>query len=505
MKKSLFTLFITISLSTFAQSPDLGKGVTFFAETSGTLSDGSHAPFWLTANKYGLSSVERNSGYVRGGLSRSTTNDSTRRWDIGYGADFVVPANYTSDFVVQQLYADVRWLRGELTIGQKQQPMQLKNNELSSGSQTFGINARPYPEVRLSLPDYWEIPGTKGFLSFKGHIAWGMYTDNRFQRNFTQGLTDYDQNVLMHTKAGYLRIGKKDKPFTAEAGLELASQFGSKHYLRGSNEFQHNGRDLSAFWHAFIGGGSDSNDGIIKNNEGNMLGSWVARLNYDTKTVRLGLYADHFFEDHSAMFHINYDGYAYENGRMKKKKNRFLVYPLKDIMLGFDIHFKRCTWLTDAVVEYIYTRYQSGPIYNDRNEYITDQMAGIDNYYNNSLEPGWQHWGQTLGNPLYVSPIYNTDHHLKFECNRFTAWHMGLAGQPTDELHYRLRISWQEGLGTYDWPYINPKRNVSIGIEAMYDAHCIYKGASVGAAIGFDRGALLGNNTGGCITVRLEH
>ena len=113
MKKSLFTLFITISLSTFAQSPDLGKGVTFFAETSGTLSDGSHAPFWLTANKYGLSSVERNSGYVRGGLSRSTTNDSTRRWDIGYGADFVVPANYTSDFVVQQLYADVRWLREE--------------------------------------------------------------------------------------------------------------------------------------------------------------------------------------------------------------------------------------------------------------------------------------------------------------------------------------------------------------------------------------------------------
>ena len=207
------------SSSIFAQSPDWSKDVSFFVETSGTLSDGSHTPFWLTANRYGLSSVERNSGYVRGGLFRSAMTDSTRRWEIGYGADFVVPINYTSDLIVQQLYADVRWRKGLLTLGQKQQPMQLKNNKLSSGSQTFGINARPYPEVRLALPDYWEIPGTKGFLSFKGHIALGMYTDNRFQEYRARGFGDYDQDVLMHTKAGYFRVGKKEKPFNAELTL----------------------------------------------------------------------------------------------------------------------------------------------------------------------------------------------------------------------------------------------------------------------------------------------
>ncbi len=507
MKKVILTSLLTITLNAFAQSPDLGKGISYSIETSGTLSDGRHAPFWLTANRYGLPSVERNSAYLRGGMFRSAENDAARRWDIGYGADLVIPANHTSHFFVQQLYADVRWMKGLLTVGQKQQPMQLKNNELSSGSQTLGINARPYPEIRLALPNYWDIPYTKGFLAFKGHIAFGAYTDNHFQKDFVEGRNPYDQNVLMHTKAGYIRIGKKDKPFTAEIGLEMASQFGGTHYDYTGSAYQKekSSRNLKSFWHAFIGGGADSMDGAVQNNEGNMLGSWVARLNYDTPDAKFGLYADHFFEDHSGMFHLDYDGYDYRDGRIKKVDHRYLVYPLKDIMLGADVHLKNFRWVSDAVVEYLFTRYQSGPVYTDRTPQILDHIGGVDNYYNNAIEPGWQHWGQTLGNPLYVSPIYNDDHKLEFECNRFTAWHIGIAGQPTPELHYRLRATWQEGLGTYDMPYCNPRRNVSVGLEACYDASTlIYKGFSIGAALGIDRGELLGNNTGGSITIRYE-
>ena len=72
------------------------------------------------------------------------------------------------------------------------------------------------------------------------------------------------------------------------------------------------------------------------------------------------------------------------------------------------------------------------------------------------------------------------------------------------ELHYRLRASWQEGIGTYDLPYPNPKRNVSLGLETHYRADQLYKGLSIGAAFGFDRGELMGNNTGGMLTLRLE-
>ena len=506
MKKVFLISFLATTINAFAQSPDLGKGISYSIEMSGTLSDGKNAPLWLTANRYGLPSVERNSAYLRGGIFRSVEQDADRHWGIGYGADLVVSSNHTSDFFVQQLYADVRWLKGMLTIGQKEQPMQLKNNELSSGSQTFGINARPYPEIRLALPDYWDIPFTKGFLGFKGHFAFGLFTDNNFQKNFVHGRSHYDKDVLMHTKAGYLRFGKKEKPFTVEAGLEMATQFGGTHYERVEDgyELTKASHNLKGFWHAIVGGGTDAHDGDIKNNEGNLLGSWVLRLNYDTKAATYGLYADHFFEDHSAMFHLNYDGYAYENGQMKKKDDRYIVYPLKDIMLGADVHLKHFHWISDAVLEYVYTRYQSGPVYSDRNPYVTTQLAGVDNYYNNSLKPGWQHWGQTLGNPLYRSPIYNDDENLLFQCNRFTAWHVGIAGQPTPNLHYRLRASWQEGLGTYDMPYPNPKRNVSIGINTEYNADQLFQGLSIGASFGFDRGELMGNNTGGMLTLRLE-
>ena len=507
MKKAFFVLFSAIIFNTytFAQSPNLGKGVSFVAEMSGTFSEGEYAPLWLTANKYGLSSIENNSGYIRGGISRSALNDTLRHWDIGYGSDIAIPVNHSSDFIVQQLYADLRWYKGLLTVGQKEQPMQLKNNELSSGSQTFGINARPYPEVRLSLPDYWAIPGTHKFLAFKGHIAFGAYTDAHFQKNFVHGSHSYDQHVLMHTKAGYLRFGSPHKPFNVEVGLEMASQFGSTHYEYTKDGYIKikNAHDAKSFWHAFIGGGSDSTDGETQNNEGNMLGSWVLRLNYDTKAATYGLYADHFFEDHSAMFHLDHDGYVFEDGKMKRKKNRYLLYPLKDIMLGGDVHLKNFRWLSDALVEYVYTKYQSGPIYSERTVQIPDHIGGIDNYYNNHLEPGWQHWGQTLGNPLYLSPIYNKDGNLDFQCSRFVAWHIGLAGQPTTDLHYRLRFSWQEGLGNYDSPYFNPRHNVSLGIEATYNLYKLYSGLSLGAAFGFDRGSLMGNNTGGTLTLRL--
>ena len=56
--------------------------------------------------------------------------------------------------------------------------MQLKNQTLSSGSQTLGINARPVPQVRIALPEYWQLPFGGGWLHLKGHIAYGMMTDD---------------------------------------------------------------------------------------------------------------------------------------------------------------------------------------------------------------------------------------------------------------------------------------------------------------------------------------
>lgn len=208
-------------------SETLSEGLVQRYEVQVSGSDGC-TPLWLNANKYGLSSLSSFNGYVRGGVERTLKVEDGKKWGIGYGLDFVVPLHYTSDFVIQQCYADIRFKHAVLTIGQKEQPMQLKNMELSSGSQTLGINARPIPGVRLSFPDYWSVPGLQNWLAIKGHFSYGRLTERGFQRDWTKGKYHYAENVMYHDKSGYLRIGpgNKDFPFSLELGLEMACEFG---------------------------------------------------------------------------------------------------------------------------------------------------------------------------------------------------------------------------------------------------------------------------------------
>ena len=62
------------------------------------------------------------------------------------------------------------------------------------------------------------------------------------------------------------------------------------------------------------------------------------------------------------MFLIDYDGYGSGDEWKKKKKSKFLLYDLKDMMLGVEVNLKYGTWIRDIVFEYIYTKYQSGPV-----------------------------------------------------------------------------------------------------------------------------------------------
>ncbi len=481
-------------------------------EVQTSLATGDHTPLWLNANKYGLSSLKTSNGYFRAGLFHSMEGDSARRWAIGYGVDLAVASGFTSKLIVQQAYADVRWLKGLLTVGSKEQPMELKNQELSSGSQTLGINARPIPSVRLSLPDYWTVPFTRGWLGVKGHIAYGMMTDDNWQKDFTVEPYKRTEHARIHTKAGYLRIGKKGKPVSVELGLEMACQYGGTLYsmepypeVPGSPKFVRieNQSGLKGMFKAFIPGGGDSGEGNYDNMAGNHLGSYLARVNMDFDNWYLGVYADHFFDDHSQMFFLDYDGYGKGAEFNEWKDSRWLVYDLKDMMLGVELKLKKQPWVNNIVIEYIYTKYQSGPIYHDRTYHLSDHIAGRDNYYNNYMQTGWQHWGQVMGNPLYRSPLYNEKPEIRIANNRFWAWHFGLSGDPLAGLHYRLLATWQRGWGTYDEPFTDPQRNMSLLAEAEYHFPNTHQlaGWGIRAAFALDHGELLGKNTGGQLTI----
>lgn len=511
MKRIQSTLFgVLMCATSFAQYvPPTVKDTTrvgilndinYKVEMQGSFSN-TKTPLWLNANKYGLSSLEKTNGYIRTAVYRPLSVDDGHKWGIGYGVDVAVPLNYTSNFVVQQAYIEGRWLHGTLTIGAKQQPMQLKNNSLSSGSQTLGINARPVPQVRIALADYWTLPFANGWLHLKGHIAYGKMTDDKWQHNFTNRQNKYADNVLYHSKAGYLKLGNDEVfcPWSLEVGLEMASLFGGTAYrpiAGGGMETLKGETGLKAFWKAFLPGGADIGETTYQNAEGDQLGSWVARLKYEGEMNSYSLYADKFFEDHSGMFFLDYDGYGTGNEWQQKKKRRYLTYGMKDWLLGFKYHRRADSWLNTIVLEYIYSKYQSGPIYHDHTQTIADHIGGQDNYYNHYIYTGYQHWGQTMGNPLYRSPIYNNNGKIEFTDNRFVAYHLGLAGAPTEYVNWRMLASLQKGLGTYTEPYSRERHNVSILAEVGYKAHSIsatwLNGIDIKAAYGMDFGSILG-------------
>lgn len=482
---------------------NLKNDVEYNVEMQASMAN-NKTPLWLNANKYGLSSLEKNNGYMRAAVIRPLQADSVRRWAIGYCLDMAAAMNYTSDVVVQQAYVEARWLHGVLTVGAKEYPMELKNQRLSSGSQTLGVNARPVPQVRLALPQYWQLPIGGGWLHLKGHVAYGMMTDDSWQHEFTGKQSKYADNLLYHSKAGYLKIGNEysNFPISVELGLEMASQFGGKPYLPTNDGMVQVPTDsgLKSFWNAFVPGGQDASDGVYGNKEGNVLGSWLMRINYDHELWRFSVYADHFFEDHSQMFLLDYNGYGEGEEWNVWKKHRYFKYALRDMMLGGEFHMKYGTWLRNIVLEYIYTKYQSGPYNHDRTQNISDHVAGLDDYYNHSVYPGWQHWGQVMGNPLFRSPIYNTDGNINVRDNRFWALHLGISGQPTERLYYRLLGTYQEGWGTYDIPFTRKHHNISFLVEAGFRFNHGWK-ARLGYAMDFGSQQMLGHNAGAQLTI----
>ena len=517
MKKLFSTLVVLLMTSTMQaqyQEPvrrDTSKlqplkGLEYKVEMQGSLSKGK-TPLWLNANKYGLSSLETANGYLRGGIERPLSTDEGHKFGLGYGLDVVVPINYTSKAVIQQAYVEGRWWHGTLTIGAKEQPMELKDNELSSGSQTLGINARPIPQVRLALSDYWTLPFANGWLHLKGHVAYGMMTDQNWQHDFTAKQSKYTDRALFHSKAGYLKVGNDEVfcPWSLEMGLEMVSIFGGTSYLpdgHGAMKTIENGKGLHAYWNAFLPGGADNGETTYQNVQGDQLGSWVMRFNYDGDWSGFSLYADKFFEDHSAMLQLDYDGYGEGSEWQEKKQRRYLIYDFKDWLLGFEYRYKPDNWLNTLVVEYLYSKYQSGPIYHDHTITIADHIGGKDNYYNHYILPGFQHWGQGIGNPLYRSPIYNEDGTIYFKDNRFVGFHVGLGGHPSEYFKWRFLGTWQEGLGTYEQPYTKKRHNVSLMGEATYRLQgqklpMWMRGVDVRMGIGADFGSVLGGNNYG--------
>ena len=471
--------FSFLSIGGFAQT------ISTRYEASGTYGSGEYTPFWHMANRQGINSHTNSAFHARLGVEgehRFCSKNIILEW----GADAVVGYNLASTVFVQQAFFDFQWKKIRVSLGQKERRGDLPNQRLSTGSLVESGNARPIPQIRLELPEYWNIPGTKGWFGIKGHLSYGWFTDGAWQEKFFSETSPRAKGTLYHSKAGSMRIGNEDKfPLTAEIGLHMVTQFGGSCYNtnREPGKYFENPVRLKDYFYALIplGGDASYDAGDQANVAGNMLGAWQGAITWNSDKWKLRTYYEHAFEDHSQLF--------WEYGLWTEQ------------LIGLELEFKQSKLARNIVFEYFNLKNQSGPIYHDKNSTFPDQISCADDNYNHGKYPGWFNYGQMIATPLCTSPIYNADGIQYCYNNRVEAFHFGMEGDIMDWLGYRTLYTRSNNWGAYKKPFKEIKTNRSAMIELTFKPQ-IMKGWSICTSFALDNGDLYGNNYGGMLTVK---
>lgn len=473
--------FLCLIFPLTVKASDLDS-IFYRAEVTATGSGGEHTPFWMTANRQGLGTPNKNYGYVRGEVGKFLNPE--RKFSWGAAIDIVGGWNVTAPFNIHQLYGEIKYRSLWAMAGSKEFWGEYNNHHLSSGNLLYSGNAMPIPQVRVGTYDFAPFWGTKGWFSVKTYLAFGKFTDKNWQKSWVLPHRDRTSNVLYCSRGLWLRGGNKDKfPLTADIGIEMGTQFGGTIYKDG--EIIKMPHKLSDWLKAIIPlqGDKDTPMGERTNVQGNMVGAYNISIGWFPKQDwYVKGYFEHYFEDHSQM--------TFE-------------YGWKDFQLGLEVKFPSNHFIEKAVIEYVYMKDQTGPVNNDWSPEIPEQVSGRDNYYTHYLYCGWQNWGMGIGTPLAISPIYNVTHILTFLNTRYFGYHIGLEGKPIPSIDWRILLTYTKNWGTYIRPLPEVLDNFS-GLAEINFKPSSFKGWFAKLAIGWDSGHLLGNSCGGMITIGKE-
>lgn len=522
-KRNITLLLLSALLSTVVAQETY---LHYFTQINASATAGENTPYWLAANRQGTVALQKNSGYIRYGMNvGGTFKNPAFRYNAV--ADFAIGHNQNAEVYIQQAFADLSWKCLTLSIGSKERFAEGKGDcnmfqgrkvgknsvntlfpnlyynymtNLGTGVLMYSGNSRPIPQVRLEIPEFTPFPWTKKWLHIKAHIAYGMFTDGEYQENFAKIMpkTRYGHNILYHSKAGFIRIGRRDKfPLEFEGGLEMYSQFGGDLYTHAGGRFLSMPKGFMEYIKAFIplSGGKDTPLDEQANISGNQIGSWHAAFNIYTKPLDIRLYGEHLFEDFSQLFFFEYQ-------MNQAGVRRTIFYPWRDILLGISIKNKSniLPFISTLQYEYISTYDQSGALYHDPSSNFNEQMDGMDNYYNHGLYPGWHHWGMGIGHPLVFSPAYNKDGSLQFRGNRLRAHHVGLSGSfEKIPFAYRLHYTYSENWGTYHNPFNKKRYTTSLLGELTFAPEKTPWLCSL--SIGYDKSNFIGENIGAMLTI----
>lgn len=387
---------------------------------------------------------------------------------------------------LQQLYAEVKWRSLMLSVGMKSRGSAFLNDSLSSGDLVWSGNARAIPEVRLGFVDFQNIPFTNGWVQVDLCISYGRFFDKTWTQNH---FNYYDGRISTDNLWTYKRIylqSKPSKPFNFMFGLQMSGIFGGKTFTYRKGELTKvvdNYHGIKDFFKMILQL-SGSDEGYLT---GDHKGSWDGAARYRFKSGHsLKAYFQWFWEDGSGLV----------------KNNGF------DGLWGLEYKSPRRGWLNGAVVEYLDFTNQSGPLHYDPSDNpgtsITTQVRGKDDYYNSTFYRPYVNYGMTMGTPLVMGTIYNTDGSQWLKATRVRAIHLAVEGAIGPEVDYMIKYNHRKCWGeTNSYYLLHPLVADSYFIGASWRPAKL-KGLKFGAMIGVDHGNAPSNAFGAILSVSYD-
>ncbi|GMQ82279.1 MAG: capsule assembly Wzi family protein [Rhodothermia bacterium] len=413
-KKSLLFYLFIIGFSTHVSRAQRAPG-SFVAEAFVSGSSEDVLPFWLTANQYGVQDPEGSNASAR--LASTVRGGETDGLAYRIGFDAVARSGKSASLFLQQLYGELSLGAIRLRAGRTEERIGLVHPRLSIGSMTLSRNAAPITKISISMPDFVDVPGTKGFVGFRGGLANGWMSGNRVVKN-----------AFVHEKYLFLRFGSSELPVRFNFGLTHFNNWGGTHMDPEIGELPSGFNDFLRVFFARPADSSTVVESETTNVLGNALGAYDGSFEFFfIPAVKLSMYHQFYLEDTVSL-------------RLRS---------WRDGIWGIALEFEnRPAGIRSVLWEHVYTKQQGSRSFERR---------GTDNYYNHVLyASGWTHRGRALGLPLALTAegfggVIN---------NILVAQHVGIEGMFAGRVRYTALITYSRNYGVHDYFDLETLRHV---------------------------------------------
>ena len=437
---------------TSAVNGAVNDSITYTVQQTTTSSEGTIAPFWFHNQHFGTIPAQPFSTLLRTSITSGMQIGPKLHLKYGLDAALTTAGGNSTRAWIHQLYLHTRWLIFDLTIGSQENQQLLTDRLLSSGALIFSPNSRPMPRITAGIEQFTSVPFTHNQIQFRGGITHAWFIDNT-----------YVPDIWMHHKYFHLRLGNQ-LPVRLQLGLDHMAQWGGK--LPGQPVQLFN---LTNFKTIFLARSGGEGSTVFEQNNaiGNHILSEHAKLELETGKYTTTIYWQNIVEDGPFRF------------APWKMMNR------EDGLWGVSIENKSFPILQKIVAERINTTDQSGYIH-DKDGII---YGGQDSYFTNGTYLNdWAFFRRSIGNPLILSPVYNTDGSYRINHIWIKAYHLGMAGQ-TGEWKYRF-------MGTHVNHYDFYLRPFSTNRYWMVELSRTIQSVELELKLGSDTGTFPGNTTG---------